>query len=89
MFAAIDDTKIKPLIGRRNIGDDISFLCLSSGATYWYHKSIKTNPISQSNPMKLTELTGEDSGSYFCYSSYSNVDKHFVAKAIMNVYGKN
>ena len=94
-FAVKDLSRIKPILLKANVGDDVEvFICDSAGPTKWFYESgslhSNAQPIStNNNVLRIDRVTYMDGGLYQCYGSYDQSLDHFVAMATLRVYGES
>ena len=86
-----DDEKVKPLIRKKDVGMKATFKCDSSGTVSWYFEPSADNPITfplfWNKRLNLFAVEPKDIGYYFCYGTYSDNKRHFLAKAELKLYG--
>ena len=62
--------------------------CHSSDDPKWYFDYTIKEPISRDNPLILNNVKSSNGGNYFCYGSYKDKKRHFLASATLEIYGK-
>ena len=89
MFVAVEDnSRILPAHTSGRVGHPARLDCLSDGDVIWYHETPQSSPWSRKASLIFNALTVADSGEYFCYGLYENSDRHFLAKAEIDLVGK-
>ncbi len=81
-----DNRKAYPSKLDLEIDQQAVVLCNSIGFVHWFFKSLRSHPISSNNVLIISNIQSSEAGTYYCYGT--EVNRHFVAKAKINVYGK-
>ena len=89
MITEADDSKIRPHIGRVDIGKTLDIVCNSNGNTKWFHTYLSSLPVLYDDNKYLIKSAHQNQeGNYYCYGKYKNTKRHFLAKTLIKVYGK-
>jgi len=71
------------------IGSKTSLTCQTNGSTtLWFINSLFTRSICSGNKLEINNVSLRDGGIYFCYRRNSLDNKHLIAAASLEVYGK-
>lgn len=90
-FLVQDDSKIYPSKQKTTSGGNVTFYCNSSNAIWYYQYFRNINSwqfIIVGSMLERKLVRYSDTGYYYCYGSYSNSSKHFIAITQLNVHGK-
>lgn len=87
-FIVKDDKRIDQSFRVIDTGSKVTFKCKSMGITKWYFKDISTQPLSYSTNLMIPGVNWQHEGDYYCFGSYRNKFKYFVAKTTLKVYSK-
>lgn len=92
-FSEQEDSLISPYEWKTTSGSNITFYCNSSNGVIWYYQYFRSMNSLQiihddNNMFQRESVRYYDSGYYYCYGSYSNSSKHFIAMTQLNVHGK-
>jgi len=64
--------------------------CDSEGETKWFHKSMKSFPLSFTTSLTIPEVTWSHAGLYYCFgwSRYKLKKKSFIGQTMLYLQGK-
>ena len=80
---------IYPKIFKIDKGQNLSVDCESYEPVKWFHKDLKSSPISTSPVLTIKEIDFTEGGVYYCYSSYVKKKKthYFIDSTEVLVFG--
>jgi len=87
ILAEKDNSQIVPSRQKKNVNETAEFECFSKGNVRWYHRSSFHNILSRDQRLIIPRVEITKGGDYFCYGTYTNKPKKFLAAAILQVYG--
>ena len=83
-----NDSAISPDDPSTGYKMDCRIFCLSFYRTKWYFNSKKSKPIAEGEEtLSLKNVQEHNVGDYYCYGTYENSKKTFLAKKTLTVYG--
>ena len=89
-FAVKDDSRIVFSVANVEVGHEATFICRSWGTTKWLWKSAnKTMYSLDSTILSIDPVRTKDAGYYHCFGCYKGCTKHFIAPALLKVYGES
>ena len=83
--------RISPSKKKKDLYTDVSFTCKSEGTTKWtFNGGIlpRNARVLNNAVLHISRVTLRNGGWYECQGMYNNHQDLFIARALLNVYGK-
>ena len=89
MYIEKNNSRVPNPIEKVNINEKTSLFCDSYWGIKWFFEEERNvyKEIWTSTRYNINQASLKDIGWYYCYGSYKEKNKHFIAKLYLKVYG--